>query len=121
MNRPTGTTDPNLQTLIVELKRTSTKHKVKIWKDVARLLSVHSRRRIVTNLSTVNRSSKEGDIIVIPGKLLGSGSLQHKLTVSAWGVSGAAKEKLSKAGGNFMPISQLIKKHPKGKNIRILR
>jgi large subunit ribosomal protein L18e len=121
MNYPTGTTDPNLQTLIVELKRTSTKNKVKIWKDIAKLLSNHSRNRIVTNLSTVNRSSKEGDIVVIPGKLLGSGKILHKLTVSAWGVSGTAKGKLMEAGGKFLPISQLIKKHPKGKNIRIIR
>ncbi len=121
MNHPTGTTDPNLQALIVELRRTSEKNKVGIWREVAKYLSVHSRKRTATNLSTVNKYSKEGEIIIIPGKLLGSGNIDHKITVSAWGTSASAKEKLLKAGGNYLPIPQLIKKYPKGNNIRILR
>jgi len=121
MNRPTGTTDPNLQSLITSLKQTSSKNKAKIWEDVARILSFQSRRKVVTNLSTVNRVTKKDEVVVIPGKLLGNGSLEHPVTISAWAASTSAKTKVTSAGGVFLPLPQLLKTNPKGQNVRIIR
>lgn len=57
---------------------------------------------------------------MIPGKVLSSGSLTKKITVAAWAFSEKAKEKIQKAGGECISIEELIKRNPKGSNIRII-
>src|SRR3989344_2988353 len=98
MSKRTGSTNPILQNLIQELKKRSTEQSVKLWKSVALDLEKPTRQRRVVNLSRINRYTKENEIIVVPGKVLGSGLLDHKLTISAFQFSGGAKEKIEKVG-----------------------
>ena len=118
--KPTGPTNPLLLGLIEDLKKSSVDQKVNLWKKIASDLQRPTRKRRIVNLSKINRYSKENETIIVPGKVLGSGVLDHKLTISAYQFSDSAKEKLQKAGAKIIPLNELIKESPKGKKIKIL-
>ena len=113
-------TNPILQKLINELKKASIDHSVNIWKRVAIDLEKPSRQRRVVNLSKLSRYAKENETVVVPGKVLGSGTLDHKMTIAAYQFSDGALEKIEKAGAKGISLNEIIKESPKGKSIRII-
>ncbi len=116
----TGPTNYVLRRTIRFLKKISKENKVKIWKDIAERLERPSRQRIVVNVSRINRYTKEGDVVVVPGKVLGAGNINHKVTVAAIGFSKTAYEKIVSVGGKCMHILELALQNPKGSNIKII-
>jgi len=116
----TGPTNPLLQDLIGELKKRSNEQSVNLWKRIASDLERPTRNRRAVNLSRINRYTKENEIIVVPGKVLGSGMLNHKLTISAYQFSEQAKDKIEKANAKIIPLLELSKDKPNGKKIRII-
>ncbi|MHA1840284.1 MAG: 50S ribosomal protein L18e [Candidatus Ranarchaeia archaeon] len=120
MKKPTGTTDPNLTKLLRDLQKHSSKKKVPLWKNVARLLKRSRRQRIAYNISRLSRNTNENEIVIVPGKLLGTGTIDHPLTVSAWDFSENARSKISRAGGKCMTIRQMMEKYPSGKDLRLM-
>ena len=82
----TGPTDINLRKLISTLKKT----KKPIWKRVASDLAKPRRIRRSVNISRIERYCKSGENIVVPGKVLGSGTLTKKLTIGALSFSKSA-------------------------------
>ena len=120
MVKRTGPTNPILQRLIQELKKRSREQSINLWRRIATDLETQTRQRRVVNLSTINRYTKESDIIVVPGKVLGAGTLNHKLIISAFQFSNGAKEKIEKAGAKIIPLLELSKENPSGKGIRII-
>ena len=112
--------DPIRLELINELKVIARKEDAKIWRAVARELSRSRKNRRKVNIWRINKHTKKGETVVVPGKVLGDGSLDHKLEIAAFKFTQSAKEKIKKAGGKFMSISELIKKNPKGSNVRII-
>ncbi|MCH8003278.1 MAG: 50S ribosomal protein L18e [Nanoarchaeota archaeon] len=116
----TGPTNPLLQDLIGELKKRSNEQSVNLWKRIASDLERPTRNRRAVNLSRINRHTKENEIIVVPGKVLGSGMLNHKLTISAYQFSEQAKDKIEKANAKIIPLLELSKDKPNGKKIRII-
>ncbi|MBI2101740.1 50S ribosomal protein L18e [Candidatus Woesearchaeota archaeon] len=116
----TGPTNQILLQLILELKKKSSGQGAGIWKRIANDLEKPTRQRRVVNLSNLNRSTKENEVIVVPGKVLGAGSLEHKLTISAFQFSGGAKEKIQKAGAKIVPLLELSRENPTGKGIKII-
>jgi len=73
------------------------------------------------NLSHLNRVSSPEDVVVVPGKVLGGGSLKHRLEVAAESFSAEAQVKISNAGGQCLTIEELMKRNPKGSKIRIIK
>ena len=116
MAKRTGPSNPNLQGLIHELKRLSIKEKVKIWRRIAEDLSRSTRQRREVNLDRINRVTKNNDFIIVPGKVLGQGELNHNVKIAAWRFSESAKQKIK----DTMSIEELIKSNPKGKGLRII-
>lgn len=116
-----GRTDPNKTTLIRFLRGAAAANETKIWALLASELSKTRRRRITVNLTRLNRISSPGDILLIPGKVLGTGSLNHRLDIAAESFSIAAKEKIVNAGGQCLTIEELVKKNPKGSQVRIIK
>lgn len=119
--RETKTTNPQLIELISLLRKTSKEQEAPIWADVADYLAHTRRQRIVINLSNINRNTEKADTVVVPGKLLASGTLDHAVTVAAFEVSDAAKAKLEAAKSKFIPMKELIEKNPKGSKVKIIR
>jgi large subunit ribosomal protein L18e len=116
----TGTTNPDLAELIKDLKRLSNKEKVKLWARIAKDLEKPSRMRRIVNISRINRHSKEGETIIVPGKVLGTGMIKHKVNIAAFSFSQSAMESIERAKGVPLYINDLMKQNPKGEKVRIL-
>ncbi|MEK6949935.1 MAG: 50S ribosomal protein L18e [Nanoarchaeota archaeon] len=116
----TGPTNPLLRDLIGELKKRSKEQEVNLWKRIAMDLEKPTRQRREVNLSKINRYAKDNEVIVVPGKVLGSGMLEHKLTISAYQFSEQAKDKIQKSGAKIVSLLELSKEKPDGKGIRII-
>ena len=115
----TGSTNTNLRQLIVSLKLLSHKEEAKIWARIAKDLEKPSRLRRIVNISRINRYTKDGETVIVPGKVLGVGIIKHKLNVAAYSFSESARLAIRKAKGNVLSIDELIKQNPKGEKIRI--
>ena len=85
--KETKTTNPELIHLIRLLRKESREKQAGIWLDVAEHLTKSRSQRISVNLSRINRNTKRSDVVVIPGKILGSGSINHAITVASFGAS----------------------------------
>ncbi len=59
--------------------------------------------------------------MVVPGKLLASGSIDHAVTVAAFDISDKAKAKLEAVKAKYITIPELLEKNPKGSNVKIIR
>lgn len=119
--KETQTTNPQLVQLIKQLKKENREKGAGIWRDVAEYLGKPRSLRVAVNLSQINRNTQESDVIVVPGKILGSGSIDHAVTVASFSVSGKAKEKLKGAKATILSIPELMEKNPEGSNIKIIR
>jgi large subunit ribosomal protein L18e len=109
-----------LRELIETLYKYSRQYNARIWKAVADELSKPSRKRRAVNISRINRYTKPGDVVVVPGKVLGAGNLDHPVTVAAFSFSKSAVEKIVKAGGRPITIFELLRENPTGSNVRII-
>ncbi len=118
--RKTGPTNEHLKDLVSDLKRHSYNQEAKIWKRVASDLEKSTRNRRVINLSRLNRFTKANETIVVPGKVLGSGSIEHSIIIAAFAFSGSAKQQIEKAKGKCLTIKELTKQNPKGKDVRVI-
>jgi len=106
--------------LVNLLRKRAVENKARIWRKVAERLSAHARGRTEVNLYTIDRHSKEGSTVVVPGKILANGSLSHKVTVAAFKFSASAAEKIRKAGGSCLPIEKILESNPEGKGIILM-
>lgn len=116
----TGPTNPVLKTLIDDLKKKSSEQDINLWRRIAIDLEAATRNRRIVNLSKIDRHTKENEIIVVPGKVLGSGALNHKITIAAFKFSESAKSKIIKAGSKIIALEEISNQDPKGKGIRII-
>jgi large subunit ribosomal protein L18e len=116
----TGPGDRNVIKLTRELKKKSNEQKVEIWRVISRLISRPRRVRAEINLSAINRNTKARDVVVVPGKVLASGEIDHEVSVAALSFSEAARQKIEKAHGKVMTIPELTSKNPKGTNVKIM-
>jgi large subunit ribosomal protein L18e len=117
----TKSTNPELVKLIRFLKKQSRERDAKIWLDVAENLAKPRSRRVSVNLSRINRHTQRRDIVVVPGKILGTGSLNHSLTIAAFDLSEKAEGKLKAAKAKFLSIPELVEKNPTGAKVKIIR
>ena len=89
-HRITGPSDFYIRKLIRDMWKT----KRRIWKKLSKKLSGPRQNRIEANLYRINKKTKNNDVIVIPGKVLGIGELDHKLTIACLHASKPAKKKI---------------------------
>ena len=106
--------NPELIKTIIMLK----KHNSKIWLDTANILSNSRRKNKGVNISKINKLTKANEVIVVPGKILSEGELNHALTIAFLKISGKARDKLKKA--ELMTIEQLCNKNREGVGVKII-
>jgi len=114
------TTNPELIELIRLLKKQSRENKADIWRDIAERVAKPKRKRITVNLSRLNRCTQKNETVAVLGKVLGAGEINHPITVAAFAFSERAKEKIKASKGKCLSFSGLIKKNPKGANVKII-
>ncbi len=113
-------TNPELLSIISLLRKKSIETGASIWRDVAKRLTTSRRRRVAVNLSQLNRYTKAKETVIVPSKVLGAGRLDHPINVAAFTFSEQAKAKILKAKGKCLSIQELVKKNPKGTNVKIM-
>jgi len=106
--------------LLVETLRAAKKTDNEFWLKVASILSGPRRRKIVINLDEIEKATKEGDSLVVPGKILSQGEINKKIAVIAFAFSKKAKEKLLKTKSRTIDILDEIKKNPDANGLRLL-
>jgi len=107
--------------LIHTLKAASRENEVSIWRDIATRLEGPGKNYAEVNVSKINRYAQENDTIIVPGKVLGSGVLDQKVSVAALNFSETAAQKIQMNNGRCMSIEDLINENPKGTQVRVLR
>ena len=112
--------NPELISVTRFLKSKAAEFNAPIWRTLAKNLEKSKHRRCVVNLSRINRYSADGDTVTVPGKVLGSGTLDHTVSVAAFQFSEEAKKKIEATGGECLTFSALIEKNGKGTNLRII-
>ena len=105
--------------MIKDLKQASKKNEAPIWSKLADLAIKPSSTKRIVNLTRINKITKESDVLFVPGKVLGTGNISHKITLSSFSMSTTAANKIIQTGGKIMTYSDMIKKYPTGKGVII--
>ncbi|HIP66236.1 MAG TPA: 50S ribosomal protein L18e [Pyrodictium sp.] len=116
----TGPTNIIIRRTIRMLRKYARQHNAPIWRYVAELLERPRRLRIEVNVSKINRYTQPNETVVVPGKVLGAGNIDHPVTVAAIAFSKSAVEKIRAAGGRVMHILQLLEENPRGSRVKII-
>lgn len=116
MTKRTGPTNPLTERLIRDLRD----REEDIWGDVADRLERPRRQRAEVNLSQLSRNASDGETVLVPGKVLGAGSLDEEIHVVALEFSGAARRKIVDAGGRATGIRELLEENPEGEDVKLV-
>lgn len=114
-HRITGPSNYYHRKLIRDLWKTH----IKIWRTISKKLSGPRKNRVKANLYRINKKTRKNDIIVIPGKVLGIGNLDHNLTIACLEYSKSAKKKIEASGSKLMSIEGLLEQNPKGTGVKV--
>ncbi|MCK4717292.1 MAG: 50S ribosomal protein L18e [Thermoplasmata archaeon] len=110
----------HLVDLIQDLKRRSHENSAPIWRDVAKRLERPSKNWAEVNISRIARHVEKDTVVLVPGKLLGSGDIDIPVTIASYRASESAVNKINSAGGRVMTIQDLMKENPKGTGVRLM-
>jgi large subunit ribosomal protein L18e len=113
-------TNPRLSSLIADLKSAARNSGGDVWSDVAERLEKPRRTHAEVNLGRIERYAQEEETVVVPGKVLGSGTLRKDVTVAAVDFSGTAETKIEQVG-DTMKLEQALEDNPEGANVRVIR
>ncbi len=109
-----------LTTVVSGLKKLAIERQRPLWKRVAEDLEKPTRQRREVNLWKLDQAAVDGELLVVPGKVLGDGLVTKKVVVGAHAFSSEAVRKLKASGCTILSIEELAKKYPDGKNVRII-
>lgn len=90
------------------------------WHRVAVRLSGPTRQYASLNLFQIDQAAKDGETVIVVGKVLSQGALTKKITVCGLSISATAREKLQKSGSQFMTLRDAMKKYPKAEGVKLL-
>ncbi|MHA2401198.1 MAG: 50S ribosomal protein L18e [Promethearchaeota archaeon] len=114
-HRVTGPSNYYHRKLIRDLWKT----KIKIWRKISKKLSSPRKNRVAPNLYRINKKTKENDVIIVPGKVLGMGDLDHALTIACLECSKSARQKIESSGSKLLSIEELLGQNPKGMGVKV--
>ena len=113
-----GPTNYQLKSLLAELEVKAIESK--FWKRVVKDLKKPSRQRRTVNLYKIAKYAKDGETVLVPGKVLSLGEITKPVEVVAINFSTEAKKKIIDAKGKTLSIKELLQSNPDGKKVRIL-
>lgn len=106
--------------MVKQLKVASAKNKAPIWSKLAQFaLKPKSAKRVV-NLTKINDLTKDNAVVIVPGKILATGKIDHKITLSSFSISNSAAKKVIESGGKILSFSEIIEKFPNGNGVQII-
>ncbi len=96
------------------------KAKKPVWKRVREILLQPKRREVEVNLRKLGKVTKKDDVVVVPGKILAVGSLDHPITLAYVDASKAALKGLEASKSKVMPLQKFLENDAEQKNIKIV-
>lgn len=116
-----GPRNEELLQAIARLEKASRKQKKMLWKKVAEKLQKPSRKRVSVNIWKINAVGKKlrKKFLLVPGKVLSFGELEHPANVIAFDFSAEAKNKINKKG-KALTISEALEANIKPGEIAIV-
>ena len=103
-----------------DLRKASAKNNAPIWAKLAKYALKPAIAKRDLNLNRIGQLTKDNDTVVFPGKVLGTGSIPHKITLFSFSISDSAANKIVEKGGRLISHSELIKQNPTGKGVVLL-
>jgi len=113
--------NPVLRRTSVMLEKAGKKQKAAIWAEASEMLSGPSKARVEVNLGRISRIAEEGEAVFVPGKVLGNGVFQRKVTIGAFAFSASARSKIEATGGKALSVEEFLKKYPDGSGVKLVR
>src|SRR3989344_2431554 len=95
--------------------------KSKKWQGIAQIVSAGRRNYSAVNLKRIEKECSDGDLIVVPGKVLGAGILTKKPRVCALYFSASALDKIKHSKGETIKIIDEIKRNPNAQGVKLVR
>lgn len=105
--------------VLVETLILARKHKA--WHKIAHVLAGSTREHAAVNLGFLDKKTKEGDTVIVTGKVLGTGSLTKKIRICALSFSDSAHQKLKNVKAETATILDEIKKNPKAEGLTLIQ
>ena len=102
------------------LKKASRENDAPIWAKVADYGQKSRSNQKIVNLTRIDQTTEDGNAIVITGKVLGTGNISHKVSVSSFSISNSAAKKIKESGGEVLNFLEMIEKFPTGKGVKII-
>ncbi len=105
-----GFENPEMLLTLNELRKAAGRTKKALWKRTAELLGKPNRRQAEVNLYEIDKHCGQGEVAVVPGKVLSTGVLSKKMTVVAVCATQAALKKISSSGSKFVSLREFAAK-----------
>ena len=114
----TGPSNPNTRALIRLMRHNKDSP---LWRRMANEIEAPRRSHTTINVDELSRVVKNDQTVVVPGKVLGNGTIDKKVRISALQFSESAKVKISASGGTVVSMEQLLTENPKGSGITLIK
>lgn len=101
--------NPEMKKMIEDFKKKSAGKGM--FNALAEKLNRPRRKCYEMNLDRLEKFANAKETIVVPGVVLGKGNLTKPLNVAAIKFSGSARQKIEKAGGKCMELSDIDEKN----------
>ncbi len=89
----------------------------RLWKSVYRNVNVAKRRRVAVNIGKINEYSKNDDNIIVPGKVLSNGKIDHSVNIAAVSFTKKAAEALKESNSKMLTLDEMFTR----KRIKVIR
>ncbi len=83
-----------------------------VWRRVAELLRRPRSIRPAVNVEKISKIANDGDVVIVPGKVLAGGEIRKRVKVVAYSISESAKNKLEEAGCEYFNIMEFAEQNP---------
>ena len=112
--------NPILDNTIKMLRHASKSSGAKTWLRTSKYLNKSISRKSKVNVGKISHVTKEDEVVLIPGKVLGGGVVSHRIVVGAYTFTKSASDKIKNAGGEVLSIPIFLERYPTGKNVKII-
>ncbi len=112
-------TNPRINELIAELKSVARENDADVWAELAGRLERPRSSYAEVNLGRIERYARENETVIVPGKVLGSGTLRKQVTVAAVDFSRSAETKIDQVG-EACQLEELLARNPDGSNLQVI-
>lgn len=112
--------NPLVRKTLVLLERAGKEEKAPIWRSASKLLGRSAATKVEVSVGRISRLASEGEVLLVPGKVLGTGRIEKKVTVGAFSFSASARSKIVASGGSVMSMDRFVKAYPKGSGVKLV-